>query len=187
MNNEEMTQLVKLQVFIDHAFGVLPRSPNSAQTVRAAQLLPRVSTSSCGEGLSDMPVWDRNHAVTSFVRMAVHDTPEYRAMAQRLRRTEGYSMVDFLLQQGEGEKIETLSQRYGISAGHFRRLFRKETGKTPKAAIREWRLARAVLDFLDGRETITEIASEHGYASPSHFSNEARKVLGVSLSQLRGG
>lgn len=172
MDNEDMAKLIKLQVFIDHALCKSPRT-RSTEEPRARRKTPE-------------PVWDRSRAVSSFLRMAVFDTDEYRVMAQRLRKTEGYAMVDFLLQEGLGEKIEDLSLRYGVSPGHFRRLFRKVAGRPPKAEIKQWQLAKAILSVIDGQQNITEIASGHGYSSPSHFSNEVRKALGFSPTQLIG-
>lgn len=170
MDNADMGRFIKLQVFVDQALGI----PPSHKTFKAPA------------GEVTMPTFEAGREAAGFVWMAVRDTEQYRAVAQRLRRTEGYSMVDFLLRESAGEKIETLSLRYGVSPGHFRRLFRKAIGRTPKAELKEWQLARAVLAFIDGKQSITDIASGHGYSSPSHFSNEARKALGISLTQLLG-
>src|SRR5450830_427949 len=105
MDSQDVKTLTKLQAFIDQALGVAPGA--TAGLCDSAAL-----SSLAGDCLT-----------TSFLRMAIDDTPEYRRIAGSLRRTEAYSMVSFLLQQGQGEKLADLSVRYGISAGHFRRLF----------------------------------------------------------------
>lgn len=177
MDSKDVKILTKLQAFIDHAMGIslgtlAAAAQDKAPTVADASPLIYPSTLS-GHGLT-----------TNFLRMAVKDTPEYRQIAASLRRTEAYSMVSFLLQEGQGEKVEALSARYGISAGHFRRMFRASLGDSPKSALNDWRLAKAVLAVIERQQTVTEVAMAHGYASPSHFSNEVKRSLGLSLTHL---
>ncbi|MGL6148964.1 MAG: helix-turn-helix domain-containing protein, partial [Plesiomonas sp.] len=63
---------------------------------------------------------------------------------------------------------------------HFRRLCRHALGSAAKAELRDWRMARSLLDVVEGQENLTQVAIKHGYASSSHFSNEIRELLGVS-------
>lgn len=169
MNGPEVRTLAKLQVFIDHAFGIPPHSGEGEEDGGFAG------------GLLD---GNPKRLTVGFLRMAIEDTPEYRCIAAGLRRTEIYSMVSFLLQQGQGENLAALSERYGISAGHFRRIFRASLGDSPKATLKGWRLASAVLDVIERRQSVTDVAMAHGYASPSHFSSEVKKLTGLSLTRL---
>ena len=175
MDSQDVKELTKLQVFIDHALGVLPhaQASNEMTVMTDAGARDPAPLGSDGENLT-----------ARFLRMAIDDTPEYRKIAESLRRTEAYSMVSFLLQEGQGEKLHALSARYGISAGHFRRLFRSALGSSPKSALKDWRLAKAVLAVIERRQSVTEVAMAHGYASPSHFSSEVKKSLGLSLTHL---
>lgn len=168
--------MTKLQAFIDHALGVPPM---------------RLSTPGADVGTDadmSLPSWcadcDQQRLTASFLRMAIDDTPEYRRIAASLRRTEAYSMVSFLLREGEGKKLGALSARYGISAGYFRRIFRDALGSSPRSALNDWRLAAAILAFVERRQSVTEVALAHGFASPSHFSSEVKKSLGLSLTHL---
>ena len=172
MDSQDVQTLTKLQAFIDHALGVSPGM--SAGSNAAAGPV----------SLMAMPAVDDKRLTINFLRMAIDDTPEYRHIAASLRRTEAYSMVSFLLQEGQGEKVEDLSARYGISAGHFRRLFRAALGGSPKSALKDWRLAKAVLAVIERQHSVTEVAMAHGFASPSHFSSEVKKSLGLSLTHL---
>lgn len=176
MDSQDVKTLTKLQAFIDHALGVSPGAPVSAGDAAAG------STGALNSAVS--AALDGNRPTASFLRMAIDDTPEYRQIARSLRRTEAYSMVSFLLQEGQGEKLEDLSARYGISAGHFRRLFRAALGGNPKSALKDWRLAKAVLAVIERQQSVTEVAMAHGFASPSHFSSEVKKSLGLSLTHL---
>src|ERR1700693_1483650 len=110
MDSQDVKELTKLQVFIDHALGVLPYAQSSNEMT--------VMTGACARDPAP-PGADGENLTARFLRMAIDDTPEYRKIAESLRRTEAYSMVSFLLQEGQGEKLHALSARYGISAGHF--------------------------------------------------------------------
>jgi AraC-like DNA-binding protein len=175
MDSQDVKELTKLQVFIDHALGVLPHAQASNEMT--------VMTDAGARGPAPLGS-DGANLTARFLRMAIDDTPEYRKIAESLRRTEAYSMVSFLLREGQGEKLHALSARYGISAGHFRRLFRSALGSSPKSALKDWRLAKAVLAVIERRQSVTEAAMAHGYASPSHFSSEVKKSLGLSLTHL---
>src|SRR5450830_1129582 len=172
----DVKNLTKLQAFIDHAMGISLSNPVPSSNSGDADIAaPEVLHASVEQGQS---------LVLTFLRMAGDDSPEYQKIAATLRRTEAYSMVSFLLQEGQGETMEALSARYGISAGHFRRMFRASLGSSPKSELNDWRLATAVLAVIERRYSVTEVAMAHGYASPSHFSNEVKKTLGLSLTHL---
>jgi len=179
MDSKDVKILTKLQAFIDHAMGVsLGSLAIAAREVHAQSQDIDLSSLIAAAALSG------DAMTTNYLRMAVGDTPQYRQIATLLRRTEAYSMVSFLLQEGQGEKVEALSARYGVSAGHFRRIFRASLGDSPKSSLNDWRLAKAVLAVIERRQSVTDVAMAHGYASPSHFSNEVKKTLGLSLTHL---
>ncbi|KAF3999326.1 helix-turn-helix domain-containing protein [Glaciimonas immobilis] len=171
MNLESIKMLVMLQVFIDSGLGK-----------RNEPISPEIDNSV--EFLKGLPV--KGRCLKSwFLRMAIDKTPEYIRISEALRRMEAYSMVSFLLQEGgSGEKLQSLSARYGVSTCHFRRLFRSGLGSSPKSSLKDWQLAKAVLAVIEDRQTITEAAMLHGYASSSHFSNAVRQSLGLSLTHL---
>ena len=173
VNLESLKVLIKLQVFIDS--GLDERTHPSSRVIEDnVEFLTKLP-----EKGSCIKAW--------FLRMAINKTPEYLDISAALRRTETYSIVSFLLREGgEGEKLKILSARYGVSACHFRRLFRSGTGSSPKSELKEWQLARAVLAVIEDRQSITAAAMAHGYASSSHFSNEVRKSVGLSLTHLFG-
>ena len=53
-------------------------------------------------------------------------------------------------------------------------------GAAAKSELRDWRMARSLLDVVERQGTLTEVALKHGYSSSSHFSNEIRQLFGVS-------
>ncbi|OXJ22043.1 transcriptional regulator InvF [Burkholderia sp. HI2714] len=102
-----------------------------------------------------------------------------------LRHSESYWLVRFLLAQSTGSNtLQDLGQRYGVSYSHFRRLCRHALGGAAKTELRDWRMARSMLDVVERRGSLTQIALMHGYASSSHFSNEIKGLLGMSPRTL---
>lgn len=171
MNVESIRLLIKLQVFIDSGLDERRECKSRAPEIKQEALARLHVKGAC------IKSW--------FLRMAIDNTPEYLRISAALRQTEAYSMVSFLLREGgQGEKLNMLSARYGVSTCHFRRLFRSGLGSSPKSELKGWQLAKAVLAVIEDRRSITDAAMAHGYASSSHFSNEVRKSVGFSLTQL---
>ncbi|SDD38841.1 AraC-type DNA-binding protein [Cupriavidus sp. YR651] len=176
MVKEEMNSLAELQAFVDLALENPARrhdNKGNSPDANLPQYVERMERSGCLR--------------STFLREAVRNSTEYRALAASLRRAETYGIVSFLLKENsEHESISGLSSRYGVSPSHFRRLFRKSVGIAPKSAMRAWRMASVVLAIVDSRRPITEVAIEYGYASPSHFSKEFRDAVGRSLTDVFG-
>jgi AraC-like DNA-binding protein len=160
--------LSKLLVFIDEARNMADFETDS---VRWAPLQ-----------LEDMTMWqDRKRCEYWFLQQILDPSATSSHLLALLRRSESYWLVRFLLAQSTcNSTLQTLGQRYGVSYSHFRRLCRNALGSAAKSELRDWRMARSLLDVVEGQETLTEVAIKHGYASSSHFSNEIRELLGVS-------
>lgn len=160
--------LVKLQVFIDESRG-LALKYEQQQPWKTVQL-------------SADPQVERNADVERWLLSLHHSQPdEMSALADFLRRTEYYWLISFLLNEStNSEKLQDLGMRYGLSYSHFRRLCRNALGNSAKNEMRGWRIARALLDAVEERQSLTEVAMRHGYASSSHLSNDIRDVFGVS-------
>lgn len=102
-----------------------------------------------------------------------------------LRQTEAYWLVRYLLQQSYANvNITAMGEKYGLSYSHFRRVCREVLGSSVKTVLKNWRVARALLDRVDCRTSFTDLALKYGYASSSHFSTEIKGVLGVSPRAL---
>jgi len=167
MRAKDVHDLPVLQAFID--FGYASRRGEFRQeSVDVAEFVSEKAEGMCAKR------W--------LLREAFLDSEDYRCVANVLRRSEAYGMVSFLL-SNEG-KLGAVVPRYGLSAAHFRRVFRNALGMPPKAALKAWRLARAVLAIIERRGSITEVAMDLGYASPSHLSSDFRAAVGLSLTRL---
>ncbi|MBV8045310.1 AraC family transcriptional regulator InvF [Pluralibacter sp.] len=132
--------------------------------------------------LEDVTMWqDRKRCEYWFLQQMLDPSPTFSHLLALLRRSESYWLVRFLLAQSTcNSTLQELGQRYGVSYSHFRRLCRHALGSAAKSELRDWRMARSLLDVVEGQENLTQVAIKHGYASSSHFSNEIRELLGVS-------
>lgn len=82
--------------------------------------------------------------------------------------------------------LETLAQQAGISVFHFHRLFKAETGLSPKAyadALRADRLRQA----LTGASTITQAIYDAGFNSNSRFYEASDRLLGMRPKDYKSG
>ncbi|MGF6265257.1 AraC-like DNA-binding protein [Paraburkholderia youngii] len=135
------------------------------------------------DALGDLTVWNFEPWLIS---RAVRSDPRDVPLFDFLRAQETYGLVRFLLDEGAGvTSIAALSQRYGVSESHFRRLCRQALGRGLKLELRQWRAAMAVLDVVEGSESFTSLASRHGFSSSAHFSREIKNLFGFSPCHVR--
>lgn len=81
---------------------------------------------------------------------------------------------------GKKITIMDLSTAVRMSATHFMRIFKNETGKTPMEYLNRVRLERAKKLLTAGDKSVTEIAFECGFSSLSYLSARFRGFYGVS-------
>lgn len=74
--------------------------------------------------------------------------------------------------------VETLSADMGLSRVQFYRKVKALTGSTPVEIIRRSRLERAVHLLHDGAKTVSEVAYEVGFSSPSYFIKCYKDMFG---------
>lgn len=75
-----------------------------------------------------------------------------------------------------------------FNAEYLKKLFKKETGKTPLQYLTDVRLGNAAnsLAAYDGRENISEIARLCGFSNPLYFSRLFKKKFGVAPRDYKG-
>ncbi|MDR6224102.1 bifunctional transcriptional activator/DNA repair enzyme AdaA [Desmospora profundinema] len=74
-----------------------------------------------------------------------------------------------------------------INPYHLHRTFKRWTGMTPAQALLCKRLSVARNQLLTTDKTITQIAQETGFATPSHFSAVFRRQVGQTPTAYRAG
>ena len=112
--------------------------------------------------------------------------PSGRRAATRRERTElAEAAKDLLLARLDRAALArpTSPRELHVSPFHLTRVFRERTGRTLTEYLHDLRL-RAAVDRL-GEESLSRIAADLGYCSPSHFTDRFRAAFGVPPSQLR--
>ena len=76
--------------------------------------------------------------------------------------------------------LQKLAKRIGISPYHLHRLFKKNTGISPKQYLNQVRIEQAKLLLLQGEKNNTQISFLVGFNDPSRFYQIFRQVTGLS-------
>ena len=82
--------------------------------------------------------------------------------------------------------LEELATTLGLSAAHFHRLFKAQTGVTPKAYASAQRASRVRQELASG-QPVTRALYRAGYASNGAFHASSQKVLGMQPKAVRAG
>lgn len=80
--------------------------------------------------------------------------------------------------------LSRLARIAGVSASHFRVLFKRSMGVPVHEYVIQRRVARARALLQAGRLSASAIAFEVGFAHQSHLARCMRRVLGVTPSEL---
>ncbi|KTF16835.1 AraC family transcriptional regulator [Pseudoalteromonas sp. H105] len=81
--------------------------------------------------------------------------------------------------------IEHLADLAHLSVSALERRFKKHLAKTPNQFINEIRLENARKLLVETRLPISQIAYQCGFAEPSYFSKQFRRLFGEVPSQMR--
>ena len=107
--------------------------------------------------------------------------PDKRLSDRRLRR-----VLEYIEDNLAGNvSLNDLAAVLGLSASHFKVLFREAVGLSPHHYLIRQRVERAKNLLGEGKLTITQIAIETGFAHQSHLARHMHRVLGVSPRTLR--
>lgn len=82
-------------------------------------------------------------------------------------------------------RIADLAQLADLSEGHFHRAFRTTTGQTPLDFINTRRVAAAKHALVRSNASVTQIALDVGFQSPTHFARVFRAATGQAPSDYR--
>lgn len=86
---------------------------------------------------------------------------------------------------GEDIGLTELANVAGLSAFHFSRVFRQQTGITPYQHVIRRRVERAIQLLTEGRLPLAEIARACGFSSQSHFTAAFTRATGVPPGLFR--
>ncbi|MEN5034502.1 bifunctional DNA-binding transcriptional regulator/O6-methylguanine-DNA methyltransferase Ada [Pseudomonas sp. TWI929] len=83
--------------------------------------------------------------------------------------------------------LDQLSAQLAVSPFHLHRLFKAETGVTPKAYATAFRARRLRAHLEDSQRSVTDAIYDAGYNSNSRFYESADQRLGMRPRQYRTG
>jgi AraC family transcriptional regulator len=107
--------------------------------------------------------------------------PNKRLSDRRLRQVFAY-IEDNL---AENIALVDLAAVVGLSVSHFNVLFREAVGLSPHQYLIRRRVERAKDLLSEGKLSISQIATESGFAHQSHLARHMRRMLGVAPKALR--
>ena len=82
--------------------------------------------------------------------------------------------------------VNFITGELGVSRAQLYRRIVEITGRSPNHFIRDMRLRRALALILENRYSVSEIAYEVGFGTPSYFSKRFQEKYGVTPSKLAG-
>ncbi|WPA92342.1 AraC family transcriptional regulator [Providencia zhijiangensis] len=176
----ELSELVETLAIIDTAMG-------------QSFLAKKATRESDENQLGEFILFDDEISAPILIKNIVIDLiikkqPLFDDWCDVLRRYEAYGMMRFLIsaaQQDKNANINQLCARYGISASYFRQLYRENFNKTAKRKIMGVRMGAAILQLIESESSILDVGLEAGYCSASHFTNDLKKELGLTPSEIR--
>lgn len=83
--------------------------------------------------------------------------------------------------------LEELASQAGLSSFHFHRIFKAETGLTPKAYSSASRAQKLRDELIGQGGSVTEAIYEAGFNSNSRFYETSEKLLGMRARDYRDG
>jgi AraC family transcriptional regulator of adaptative response/methylated-DNA-[protein]-cysteine methyltransferase len=107
--------------------------------------------------------------------------------ASRVEHAEAITRACRLIETADAApNVEALAAAAGMSPSHFHRVFKSQTGLTPRAYAAAHR-ARRVRDELTMADSVTAAAYNAGFNSSGRFYAGAAKALGMKPATFRAG
>lgn len=97
------------------------------------------------------------------------------------------TVIDFILKNLKGElSLSKLASVANYSPFHFQKIFKQATGLSPRQYIIMMRLENSShMLIIHRHKSVTEIALDSGFASPSTFARAFKNYFGISAGEQR--
>lgn len=165
----------------DQAASALFRSPGSARAPATLSVARRIGR--------ELRLGDRAAALAieglTLELMAVAarrlDDRQYRAVPAWL-----HSVRERLHDDCSSDlRLYVIAREVGVHPVHLTRAFRQHFACSPGEYVRQRRIDSACAELADSDRSISEIALDAGFSSPSHFATAFRRSTGVTPSDYR--
>ena len=107
------------------------------------------------------------------------------------RDTRTAAMIADICREIEGAeeppRLDDLAARAGLSPWHFHRVFKTQTGLTPKAYATAHRARRVRQNLSDGTSSVTAAMYDAGFNSNGRFYAASDAILGMTPKRFRDG
>jgi len=120
---------------------------------------------------------DMLHSPSTSSRVLADLRPLYARLMERIDDDIGSSTEDL--------SLVALSAWVGQTPMAFLRYFKRLTGMTPHAFVKERRLQRARREIQEGQCSLANASAAAGYASQSHMCTAFRQALDISPSRYK--
>ena len=96
------------------------------------------------------------------------------------------SLMDYLEKEWDNPalNVDKLSTGIGLSKSQANRKLRSLAAKSPNQFIQEIRLQKSLISIKRNNKTISEIAYDSGFTSPTYFSRAFKKRFGISPKEF---
>jgi AraC-like DNA-binding protein/mannose-6-phosphate isomerase-like protein (cupin superfamily) len=152
---------------------VLHVSPLLRELVRAATAMP-------------IEYDERGHdgRLIALLLEEIRWTPVPEMMMPRLRDNRLLAIEQtFAVNPSDGRTLEQWAALAGASARTLARLFQRETGMSFRSWREQFRAQASISRLMEG-DSVTTLAGELGYETPSAFTAMFRRVMGVTPSRF---
>lgn len=161
------------------AVGHVAASPGVALRVRQVELAAR---DGAGPAVEELLVQLVSEAVTALSGDRRH-IPRREGTAAAHRRAVERAKEVMASRYGERLTLDDIARESTYSVPHLCEVFRQETGFTVHNYLSRLRLLVA-LEGLEDPDSLTRLAYEVGFSTPSHFSTAFRREFGQPPSRL---
>lgn len=162
----ELPRVLRLLAFFEHC---------SDSQISVAPDKPKLATYR-----SSQPIEQPKMASAWLINAIALNDPKLVPLVAIWRNLEIYQLVRHVLGHDASTSVDILAERYGLSVAHFRRKCRKVFDRPLKQELRILRAARTLLRYPESQQSLTRLAEDNGYASPSHFCSEIKSLVGIS-------
>ena len=121
----------------------------------------------------------------ALVEMALSRTTEAMIRIPRIDSRIQEAMAHIDEHFGEALQNRAMASLVGLGQDSFIRLFKAQTGDTPRVYLRQKRIEQACLSLRFSEDSIEQIADDTGFCDRYHFTRVFRRVQGMGPATFR--